>query len=238
MEPANPINELRTCRLLLRQWRASDLEPFAILNADPEVMQYFPATLSREASDGMAHRCEELNEQRGWGFWAAEELATGEFVGFVGLHTRAAELPCSPCVEVGWRLLKSHWGKGLATEGAAASLSFAFETLNLTELVSFTSINNHRSEAVMQRLKMKRDAATFAHPSLPHDHWLSEHCLYRLSAPRQPSKWCLVKAPECRSVPAFRSSGLSPAATVSGSSRALRPSHPLIVAPLYSDPGR
>lgn len=179
------MKELRTARLLLRQWRPGDLEAFAQLNADPEVMRYFPAPLSREASDDMADRCKALIAQRGWGFWAAEELATGEFVGFIGLHTPAAELPFSPCVEVGWRLLRSRWGMGLATEGATASLNFAFQTLNLAEVVSFTSIHNLKSAAVMQRLGMKRDERTFAHPSLPHDHWLSEHCLYRLSALRQ-----------------------------------------------------
>ena len=177
------MEEIRTARLLLRQWRPCDLEPFAALNADAEVMRYFPAMLSREESDGMAYRCQALIEQRGWGFWATEEQATGEFIGFIGLHTPAAELPCSPCVEVGWRLKKSHWGMGLATEGAAASLSCAFQTLNLPEVVSFTSVHNLRSEAVMQRLGMQRDGSTFAHPSIPRDHWLSEHCLYRLSAP-------------------------------------------------------
>lgn len=177
------MGEIRTARLLLRQWRPSDLEPFAALNADPEVMRYFLAPLSREASDDVAHRCQNLIGQRGWGFWAAEEQATGEFIGFIGLHTPAAELPCSPCVEVGWRLKKSHWGMGLATEGAAAALSCAFQTLNLPEVVAFTSIQNLKSEAVMQRLGMQRDQSTFAHPSIPRGHWLSEHCLYRMSAP-------------------------------------------------------
>ncbi|MDO9435224.1 GNAT family N-acetyltransferase [Hydrogenophaga sp.] len=174
--------EIRTDRLLLRQWRQDDLAPFAALNADPEVMRYFPALLSREESDGMAHRCGDLIEARGWGFWAVQEQATGAFIGFIGLHTPAPELPCSPCVEVGWRLLKSSWGKGLATEGAAASLRYAFDTLKLAEVVSFTSVHNLRSEAVMQRLGMQRDPSTFAHPSLPRGHWLSEHCLYRLTS--------------------------------------------------------
>ena len=181
---AFPMEEIRTARLLLRQWKPCDLAPFAALNADPEVMRYFPATLNRETSDGMAHRCRDLIEQRGWGFWAAEEQATGEFIGFIGLHTPAAELPCSPCVEVGWRLVKSHWGMGLATEGAAASLNHAFEKLNLPEVVSFTSIHNLKSEAVMRRLGMRRDKSTFAHPFIPRDHWLSTHCLYRLPARR------------------------------------------------------
>lgn len=177
-----PMQELRTARLLLRQWRPSDLTPFAALNADPEAMRYFPSTLNRDASDAMARRCRDLIEQRGWGFWAAEEQATGAFVGFIGLHTPAAELPCSPCVEVGWRLARSHWGKGLATEGATASLRYAFQELHLSEVVSFTSVHNHRSEAVMRRLGMRRDAATFAHPAIPREHWLSEHCLYRAAA--------------------------------------------------------
>jgi RimJ/RimL family protein N-acetyltransferase len=180
---AIPMGEIRTARLLLRQWRQRDLKPFAVLNADPEVMRYFPGLLSQLESDGMAHRCKDLIEQRGWGFWAAEEQATGDFIGFIGLHAPAAELPCSPCVEVGWRLMKTHWGMGLATEGAAASLQYAFQQLNLPEVVSFTSIHNLKSEAVMQRLGMQRDTSTFAHPSMPRHHWLSEHCLYRLSSP-------------------------------------------------------
>lgn len=179
-----PMKELRTARLLLRQWRPSDLEPFAVLNSDPEVMRYFPGALNLEASDRMANWCKDLIEQRGWGFWAVEELATGEFVGLIGLHTPAPELPFSPCVEVGWRLLRSRWGMGLATEGAKASLNYAFQALNLAEVVSFTSVHNLKSMAVMKRLGMKRDKTTFAHPSIPPDHWLSEHCLYRFPALR------------------------------------------------------
>ena len=173
------MTELRTARLLLRQWKQSDLEPFAALNADPEVMRYFPETLSRQESDSMALRCRDLIEERSWGFWAAEELATGEFVGFIGLHVPAAVLPCSPCVEVGWRLGKKHWGHGFATEGARECLDFAFTELRLAEVVAFTSVQNVRSESVMQRLGMQRDSLTFIHPSLPDAHWLSEHCLYR-----------------------------------------------------------
>lgn len=175
------MNELRTARLLLRQWRQSDFEPFAALNADPAVMRYFPAMLSRTDSDNMAIRCRDLIEERGWGFWAAEELTTGEFVGFIGLHIPAAQIPCSPCVEVGWRLSKFRWGLGLATEGASAALNYAFTELNLPDVVSFTSVKNLKSEAVMQRLGMRRDEATFSHPSVPRDHWLIAHCLYRSS---------------------------------------------------------
>ena len=178
------MTEIRTERLVLRQWQKSDLAAFALLNADPEVMRYFPALLSRSESDAIALRCQDLIAERGWGFWAAQELETKTFIGFMGLHIPAAALPCSPCVEIGWRLAKPHWHKGFATEGAKACLEYAFQSLNLPEVVSFTSIHNANSEAVMKRLGMRRDPSTFAHPSIPQGHWLSEHCLYRLAIPQ------------------------------------------------------
>ncbi|MFT3721611.1 GNAT family N-acetyltransferase [Pseudorhodoferax sp.] len=177
-------HELTTFRLLLRQWVDGDLAPFRAMSADAEVMRYFPSTLSPQESDAMAERCRALIAERGWGFWAAEKASTGQFIGFIGLHVPAARLPCSPCVEVGWRLAKDHWGQGLATEGARACLGFAFAELKLAEVVAFTSVDNHRSEAVMRRLGMTRDAATFRHPALPGNHRLSEHCLYRVRAGR------------------------------------------------------
>lgn len=174
---------LRTARLELRAWQPADLDGFARLNADPEVMRYFPAPLSRQDSDHLAQRCQALIEARGWGFWAVASSDTAQFIGFIGLHVPAASLPCSPCVEVGWRLARPWWGRGLATEGAGAALRFGFEQLGLAEVVSFTSVHNSRSAAVMRRLGMRRDAATFLHPDVPVGHWLQEHCLYRLAAP-------------------------------------------------------
>ena len=183
MKIPTPSPALDTPRLQLRQWRDQDLSAFAALNADPEVMRHFPAPLSCAESDAIALRCQALIAERGWGgFWAVEERGSGAFVGMIGLH-EPANLPCSPCVEVGWRLARAHWGKGYATEGAAAALRFAFEVLELAEVVSFTSIHNTRSEAVMQRLGMRRDAATFMHPALPAGHRLAEHGLYRMARP-------------------------------------------------------
>ena len=176
--------ELETPRLRLRQWRESDREPFAALNADAEVMEFFPALLDRPASDAMAERCEALIAQRGWGLWAVELRGSAPFIGYVGLHKPTAELPFNPCVEIGWRLARPHWGRGLATEAARAALAFAFDTLELPEIVSFTSLPNLRSQAVMRRLGMLRDAATFQHPSVPVGSALREHCLYRLSRDR------------------------------------------------------
>lgn len=173
--------EFRTERLRLRQWRDEDREPFFRLNADPRVMEFFPNLLDRSTSDAMLTRIESKMRDRGWGWWAVELQDTQEFIGFVGLNIPASELPCSPCVEVGWRLACEYWGKGYATEAAQGALSVGFERLDLAEIVSFTAVCNLRSRAVMERLKMSKDPATFLHPSLPPRHPLAEHCLYRLS---------------------------------------------------------
>lgn len=172
--------EPESTRIRLRQWQAADFAPFARLNADPQVMEYFPASLSTAESDALAARCQALIAERGWSFWAAELKATGAFLGFVGLHNPSAALPCSPCVEVGWRLAREHWGKGYATEAARAALRTGFEALALPEIVAFTTLGNLRSQAVMQRLGMVRDG-TFVHPALPQDSPLREHCLYRIT---------------------------------------------------------
>jgi RimJ/RimL family protein N-acetyltransferase len=177
--------ELATERLRLRQWRASDLAPFAEMNADPRVMEFFPARLEREASDALAKRIETKIAERWWGLWAAELRASGTFIGFIGLQPPPPTLPCSPCVEVGWRLAQPYWGKGLASEGARAALRCGFEQLGLDEIVSFTVPANRRSRAVMERLGMTEDkAGAFEHPNIPAGSPLRLHCLYRLSRKR------------------------------------------------------
>lgn len=159
--------ERNTERLRLRQWCTVDREPFAALNADPKVMEFFPAPLDRATSDSMADRCQSLIAERGWGFWAVETWETREFIGFVGLHISAPELPFSPCVEVGWRLAFQHWGKGFASEAAREALRVGFEFLGLREIVSFTAVRNLRSRAVMERLGMREATDTFEHPHVP-----------------------------------------------------------------------
>ena len=173
--------KLETDRLFLRQWLAQDRQPFAELNADPEVMKYFPAPLTRAESDLLADRCQKLIEERGWGLWAVENKADSRFIGFVGLHIPTADLPFNPCVEIGWRLSQSVWGRGYATEAAKATLRAGFEILKFPEIVSFTTVSNFRSRAVMERLGMTPDASTFEHPNVPVGNKLREHCLYRIS---------------------------------------------------------
>ena len=175
------IIELETDRLRLRQWLGEDREPFAEMNADPKVMEFFPVPLTKAESDAIATRCHSLIAQRGWGFWAAELKASNQFIGFIGLHIPIANLPFSPCVEIGWRLARPYWGHGLATEGALRALQVGFEVLEQPEIVSFTSLLNKRSRAVMQRLGMIESKDTFEHPSISDDSPLKRHCLYRLT---------------------------------------------------------
>lgn len=177
------VTELSTERLLMRQWKDQDLSAFAKLNSDSEVMEYFPNPLNREESDAMARKCKSLISERGWGFWAVEIKKSGEFAGFVGLHKPKATLPFSPCVEIGWRLLKNYWGYGYATEAAGEALKYSFEMLCLSEVVSFTTTSNCRSRAVMQRLGLRNTHQNFDHPDLPEGHPLSEHVLYKITRP-------------------------------------------------------
>ena len=173
--------ELRTSRLVLRDWRPADRAPFAALNADPEVMEHFPGLLSRADSDAAVERFEAAWREHGYGLWAAERRDTAEFVGFVGLAAATFPAPFTPAVEVGWRLARAHWGLGLATEGGRAALRHAFTALGLGEIVSFTAQGNVRSRRVMERLGMSLDG-TFEHPALPEGHRLRTHVLYRAAA--------------------------------------------------------
>lgn len=171
--------ELETERLKLRAWQESDLQPFAELNADKDVMHYFPSVLTREQSDNLADKFQHLILDHGWGFWAVELKATGQFIGFTGLNTQPEQFIFSPCVEIGWRFAKQYWHQGYATEAAKACLKFAFEALQLNEVVSFTAVHNTASEHVMQRLGMQA-MFEFNHPALTQESPLSRHILYKI----------------------------------------------------------
>lgn len=171
--------ELETERLKLRAWQESDLQPFAELNADKDVMHYFPSVLTREQSDNLADKFQQLILDHGWGFWAVELKATGQFIGFTGLNIQPEQFIFSPCVEIGWRFAKQYWHQGYATEAAKACLKFAFETLQLKEVVSFTAVHNTASEHVMQRLGMQA-MFEFNHPALTQESPLSRHILYKI----------------------------------------------------------
>jgi ribosomal-protein-alanine N-acetyltransferase len=180
----DPILEpvLTTPRLVLRPWRDADLDAFAALNADPVVMEHFPATLTRAESDAMAARIRDGLARRGYGFWAVEAPGVADFIGFVGLSVPSFEAHFTPCVEIGWRLARAHWGQGYATEAARAALDHGFRALALHEIVAFTVPGNARSLSVMTRLGMSRaEADDFDHPGVSAGHPLRRHQLYRLS---------------------------------------------------------
>lgn len=174
------ISDLDTPRLRLRRWRPEDLEPFAALNADPEVMEHFPSTLSREETTQAMGSVEKHFETHAYGLWAVEFRGRAPFIGFIGLAVPDFETSFTPCVEVGWRLAHPWWGKGLATEGARAAMAHGFERLGLNEIVSFTVPGNVRSRRVMQKLGM-RYSEDFEHPRIEIGHPLRRHVLYRLS---------------------------------------------------------
>jgi RimJ/RimL family protein N-acetyltransferase len=176
--------ELRTDRLILRRWRPDDREPFARMNADPEVMRFMIRPLMRAESDAFAERIEKQFAKHGFGLWAVEIPAVAPFVGFIGLSIPTFTAHFAPAVEVGWRLDRPYWGKGYATEAARAAILDGFERVGLKEIVSFTVPVNLRSIAVMERLGMTRDPQDdFEHPNVPVGHPHRQHVLYRLAAP-------------------------------------------------------
>lgn len=176
---------LRSERLLLRRWRASDAEALAALNVDPQVVEFLPGPLTRAQSDALLLRLEQHFDKHGFGLWAVELPGQVPLIGWVGLLVPRFETAFTPCVEVGWRLFPAFWGQGYATEGARLALRYGFETLGLPEILSFTVPANLRSRRVMERLGMCHDeAGAFEHPLMPEGHALRPHVLYRLSRER------------------------------------------------------
>jgi [ribosomal protein S5]-alanine N-acetyltransferase len=174
------LNVLETERLLLRTWRESDLLPFSAMNEDPLVMEFFPKTLSHEESTESYKRITAFIEQTGFGLFAAEDKASRGFIGFIGFNRPSFTSSFTPCIEIGWRLDRRFWNRGLATEGAKACLEYGFSSLDLNEVVSFTSKLNTKSINVMRKIGMTFEGE-FEHPNLEEGHSLRTHVLYTIS---------------------------------------------------------
>lgn len=175
------ISEIRTARLLLRRWCDDDLEQVVEMNSDPKVMEFIGPPLNEDQSKAMMERARESWEQRGYGRFAVEVLASGSVIGFVGLAQTRIDAHFAPAVEIGWRLSTEYWGHGYATEGAIAVRDFAFEELGLPEIVSFTSKNNLRSRRVMEKIGLLRNPLDdFEHPNSSLDNTLRDNVLYRV----------------------------------------------------------
>jgi RimJ/RimL family protein N-acetyltransferase len=174
------FDEIRTERLIMRRWRDSDREPFAELNGDAETMEFFPSTMDRAASDAFVHRIEARFDLQGYGLWALELAATGEFIGYTGLNPMPEGVPGSGGMEVGWRLRKQFWHHGYATEAARAAVAVGFSGAGLPEIWSITAILNEPSQAVMRRLGMS-EHGFFDHPAVPVTSPIRPHVAYHLS---------------------------------------------------------
>jgi ribosomal-protein-alanine N-acetyltransferase len=176
---------LSTKRLYLRGWRDEDRDLYAAINSDPQVREFFPELLTREQSDAQITVFEDHFAAHGFGMWALEPRETGELVGFTGMDLATYDAHFAPAVEIGWRLARSAWGHGYASEAAREVLRYGFNELELEEIVACTTPANLRSRAVMERLAMTRDPdEDFDHPEVAAGHPLCRHVLYRLSAAR------------------------------------------------------
>jgi RimJ/RimL family protein N-acetyltransferase len=182
MTTKSRFDSIRTARLVMRRWRQTDREPFAALNADPQTMRYFPATLGRAASDAFVDVIEARFENRGYGLWALEVTDTGRFIGFAGLNPMPDDVPGAGGVEVGWRLARHAWHLGYATEAANAALDIAFRGVGLPEIWSMTAVLNEPSQAVMRRIGLT-EVARFDHPRIQPGDPLRPHVTYHLSRP-------------------------------------------------------
>ena len=175
-----PAKNLETDRLILRQWKDSDLPLFYKLNSNPKTMEYFPYTLTKDQSYELAHKIQKELKEKPYGMWAVELKEGSNFIGCIGLHYQDFNTHFTPCIEIGWRLDFPFWGKGYATEGAQYVLDYALNVLKIKEVVSFTSKSNFRSIRVMEKLEMTYDKNDdFLHPKIPKGHPLSLHVLYR-----------------------------------------------------------
>ncbi len=172
-----------TERLGFRKWHESDIDKFVKINSSPLVMEFFPNTMSEQETMAMIERINKHFEEHGYGYFAVEELATRQFIGFIGLGHPRFESYFTPCVEIGWRLDEKFWGKGYATEGAKACLKYGFETLLLDKIYSFTALSNQRSENIMQKIGMEK-IGEFDHPSIP-NHQLTHHVIYLIKNPEK-----------------------------------------------------
>jgi RimJ/RimL family protein N-acetyltransferase len=175
-------DQIRTDRLLMRRWRDSDREPFAAMNTDAEVMRYFPTAMKPADSDAFVDRIESRFEAQGFGLWALQLVATGEFLGYTGLNPMPDGVPGAGGMEIGWRLTRTAWGNGYATEAATAAVDVAFNGAGLPELWSMTAVLNKPSQAVMRRIGMTLHAH-FEHPAVDADSPLRPHVVYRLERP-------------------------------------------------------
>ena len=144
---------LETARLRLRQLVADDRDFMAEMLADAEVMRYYPRRLTRELSSDWIARQMARYQADGYGLWLAEEKATGDPVGQVGLVRQ--EINGADECEVGYLIHQPYWRQGFATEGALACRDYAFTTLHKPRVISLVRPENAASQGVAKKLGME-----------------------------------------------------------------------------------
>jgi len=173
---------IRSKRLGFREWLDEDFKPFSKMNADPEVMKFFPKNMTANETGDLIIRTKDYFQEFGYGLYAVDKLENNEFIGFIGFMKANFEASFTPCVEIAWRIKHEEWNNGYATEGAKACLHFGFEKLQLTEIYSFTSTLNVRSEKIMQKIGMIK-IGEFEHPKVEKGNKLRTHVLYKIEKP-------------------------------------------------------
>jgi RimJ/RimL family protein N-acetyltransferase len=172
---------ISTARLVLREWRDTDLDGFAAMGVDARVMEFFPSLLDRATTASHMARYRAHFAEYGFGFLAVEVPGVADFIGICGMAWTRFEAPFTPCVEIGWRLAYDHWGHGYATEAAQGVRDYCFSTLRLDHIAAFTAVGNRRSRRVMEKIGMTYDAsADFDHPNVPAESPHRRHVLYRI----------------------------------------------------------
>ena len=166
-------------RLGFREWKDTDILPFSQMNQDPDVMEFFPRTLSLEESAERILNFKEYFERDGYGIYVVELLETKEFIGIIGFLRPTFKVNFTPCIEIGWRLRKSMWNKGYATEAGKRCLEYGFTTLGFTEVFSFTAVLNTKSKRIMQKIGMSK-FGEFEHPLLQNGSPLKTHVVYKI----------------------------------------------------------
>jgi RimJ/RimL family protein N-acetyltransferase len=166
-------------RLGFRNWNAGDVEKLAAINADKEVMEFFPSTRTFQETMIFIERMQKQFHDKGYCYFAVETLNTGELIGFIGLSEQNYDADFTPCIDIGWRLGRSAWNKGYATEGARRCLEFGFKTLHLDTIYSIAPLVNIKSENVMKKIGMQ-EIKTFDHPQLLDNERLRKCKLYEI----------------------------------------------------------
>jgi RimJ/RimL family protein N-acetyltransferase len=166
-------------RLGFRSWEMHDIAAMAAINADPQVMEFFPTTQDMQQTEAFVMRMQQQMTEKRYCYFAVEKLDDHAFIGFIGLSDKTFEAAFTPCVDVGWRLARSAWGHGYATEGAKRCLEYGLHELGLREIYAIAPLINIKSEGVMKKIGMNK-VCEFVHPQLPGDKRLRDCVVYVL----------------------------------------------------------